>query len=48
MDRLELLAQVVLALVAVDLVAHPILDAPLEGGDFDLRREVNGDMLQPA
>ena len=47
-DRLELFAQVVLALVAVDLVAHAVLDAPLERGDVDLRGEVDGDVLQPA
>ena len=48
MDRLELFAEVVLALVAVDLVAHAVLDAPLERGDLDLRGEVDGDVLQTA
>ena len=48
MDRLELFAKVVLALVAVDLVAHAVLDAPLERGDVDLRGEMNGDVLQTA
>ena len=47
-DRLELLAQVVLALVLVDLVAHAVLDLPLERGDVDLAGEVDGDLLQPA
>jgi hypothetical protein len=48
MDRFELFAQVVLALVAVDLVSHSVFDAPLKCGDFYLRREVYGDMLQTA
>src|SRR5918997_1364088 len=48
MDRLELFAEVVLALVAVDLVSYAVFDAPLEGGDFDLGREVNGHVLQTA
>ena len=47
-DRLELLAQVVLALITVDLVAHAVLDAPLERGDLDLRGEVDCDVLEPA
>ncbi len=48
MDRLELFAKVVLTLIAVDLITHAVLDAPLERGDIDLRGEMNGDVLQTA
>ena len=48
MDRLQLLAQVVLALVAVDLVADAVLDAPLQNRDVDLRRQVHGHAFEPT
>src|SRR5215207_590619 len=48
MDSLELFAEVVLALVAVNLISDAVFDAPFERRDFDLRREVNCDMLQTA
>ena len=35
-DRLELLAQVVLALVLLDLIADAVLDALLERGDIEI------------
>ena len=38
MDRLQLFAQVVLALVLVDLLADAVLDALFEVGDLRLRR----------
>src|SRR5690606_16667418 len=45
-DHLELLAQVVLALVAVDLGAHALLDLLLELGHLDVGRELDREFFE--
>ena len=47
-DRLELLAQVILALIFLYLIAHPILDALLQCGDIEIALDQAGDADQPV
>lgn len=47
MDRLQLLAQVVLALVLVDLLADAVLDLLLQRQHVELAQQVDGQRLQP-
>ena len=46
-DRLQLLAQVILALVLVDLLSHPILDPALDRRRLDFGGEVEHHLLEP-